>query len=284
MKIQNALQTAKNKLQTAKIKSAALDAQILLAYVLKKNKEFLFTYPQKKLTASQFKNFNQLIKKRSTGLPVAYLINHQEFFKLDFYVNRNVLIPRPETELLVEQALKICAKNKIKNIADIGSGSGAIIISLAKNLGVDKNYSATDICKKALKVARINAQTHQVKINFLPGDLLMPLKNKKLDLIIANLPYLDIKHKNLLKSSETMGLKFEPQKALYAGNLGLDSYIEFFEQIKKFKLKPKYILIEIGDRQANDLKKIIKKLMPHTTISTIKDLCGLNRVLKIKLQ
>lgn len=281
--IQQTLKQASQKLKQKKILSADLDAEVLLSFVLKKSKEFLFTYPEQKLTLAQQKKFDRLISRRITGMPVAYLTNHKEFFGLDFYVNKTVLIPRPETEILVEQAIRLIRKNKFKNIADIGSGSGAIIISLAKNLDANKKYYATDICRRALQTAKKNAARHQAKINFFQGDLLEPLKNKKLDLIATNLPYLKNSHKNLLKSPDTLGLKFEPPKALYAGKGGLDCYEKFFTQIRNYDIKAKFILIEIGDRQAGQLKKIILTLLPKAKITTIKDLCGLNRVLEIKL-
>ena len=268
MIIKQALLKATQKLKQAKIEprqkrgetphpmwcgvdSSALDADILLSFVLKKSKEFLYTYPEKKLTKNQLAKFNQLINRRLKREPVAYLINRKEFYGLDFYVDKNVLIPRPLTESLVEQVIKEVG-NKKATIADIGTGSGCIAIALKKHLPQATIY-ATDISPAALKVAKKNAKKHRVKIKFLKGDLLKPflpsrkatrpgrVAFKKIDIIIANLPYLI---KNQIKNE----LKYEPKTAL----LGGDKYIkELLRQVKK--LNPpsggqlKKIFLETGD-------------------------------------
>ncbi|MFH1226121.1 MAG: HemK/PrmC family methyltransferase, partial [bacterium] len=133
MNIKKILKQAAEKLKAAKIDSAFLDADILLAFTLKKPKEFLYSYPEKKLTKNQLAKFNQLINRRAKREPVAYLINRKEFYGLDFYVDKNVLIPRPLTETLVEEIIKK-VKNKKVVIADIGTGSGCIAITLKKHL------------------------------------------------------------------------------------------------------------------------------------------------------
>jgi len=278
--------------------SAILDAEILLAYILKKNKEYLFTYPEKTLTKNQLSRFNKLIAKRSTGIPIAYLTHHKEFFGLDFYVNKNVLIPRPETELLVDETLKILnllisqSSNFSPTIADIGTGSGAIPVAIASNVSAIRESRlhslpikilATDISKPALKMATKNANLHATKITFLHGNLLTPIKHKKIDIIVANLPY--VESTDLKKvTPNTIGLKFEPKDALYSGPDGLDAYRQFFTQAAKLKHKPKFILIEYGGpQQTAELKKIIKAHFPTAKIQNKKDLCGLDRVIIIKL-
>lgn len=282
MNVKEALQTGFTILQDKKITSARLDAEVILMHVLKISKEELYTYPEKKLKTKQQDKYLKLIKKRSTFYPVAYITKHKEFFGLNFHVNSNVLIPRPDTELLVTEAIKIIKNKKLKKIADIGTGSGAIPISIAKNT-LNTQITATDISKKALVIAKQNAKNHQININFLHGDLLTPIKNKKINLITANLPYLDIDYKNLLKTSCTKSIKYEPNIALYAGSDGLDEYRRFFTQIIKLKHKPTFILIEHGHAQTKELKKIIKKHLPFSRVQTVKDLCGLDRVTKIKV-
>ncbi|OGF21082.1 protein-(glutamine-N5) methyltransferase, release factor-specific [Candidatus Falkowbacteria bacterium RIFOXYB2_FULL_38_15] len=249
-----------------------LDAEILLSFVIKKSKEFLYTYPEHKLTIGQIKNFKNLVNRRTKDEPVAYLTNHKEFYGLNFYVNKNVLIPRPETETLVEEIIEN-NKNKKITIADIGTGSGCIAITLAKFLPKAKIH-ATDICKKALNVASKNAETHNVKINFIQGDLLEPLKNKKIDIVVANLPYGWKEWKNI-SSAETSGLNFEPQKALFTEENGLYLYRKLFEQIQL----PVTLYLEFDPRQKKDLQKIIKKYLPKYKIKIKKDLAGRDRVL-----
>jgi release factor glutamine methyltransferase len=156
--------------------SPILDIELLLTKILKKPKEYLFEYPEKNLTNSQLKKFKKLFNKRAKGEPVAYLLSHKEFYNLDFKVNKNVLIPRPETEILVEEVLIYIKKNKTHLIFEIGVGSGAIIISLAKQIKKTE-FFATDISLKALNIAKQNAKFHKTKIKFFKGDLLEPIQN-----------------------------------------------------------------------------------------------------------
>lgn len=279
MTIKQALLTSTKKLKSKKITSASLDAEVLLSYVLKKLKEYLYTYPEKNISTKQLNNLTTLIERRAKNEPVAYLINKKEFFGLDFYVDKRVLIPRPETETLVEETIKACNNKQLAisykplAICDIGTGSGCIAITLAKYLPTAK-IIATDISKDALIVAQKNAKKHKVfsKIKFLSGDLLKPIKNKKNDIIIANLPYVQ---------SQKI-LKYEPKIALAGGKDGLEIYRKFFEQLKDFNLKNLTVLIEIDPSQKRKLERLILKLLPQSKIKTKKDLAGLTRLMIIK--
>lgn len=277
MTIRQAIKNALEKISSIST-SALLDAEVLLCFTLKKDKTFIYTYPEKLLTAREQKKFQTLVKKRSTGVPVAYLVNEKEFYGLKFSVNKHVLIPRPETELLVENTL-LLSKKKIKSIVDIGTGSGAVAISLAKKLPQVK-VIATDNSPTALQVAEHNAKQHQAKIDFRLGNLLEPLSNQTPDIIVTNLPYVPTKQKPTKKN---IGLKFEPQHALYSGLDGLNSYRKFFSQLKKIKTKPRYILIEHGEKQRSSLYNIIKKNLKPKLIITKKDLSGLDRLTIIEL-
>lgn len=256
-------------------KTPSLDAEVLLSNVVKKSKEFLYSYPEKTLTKIQEKKFKALISRRTKGEPVAYLTNNKEFYGLNFYVDKRVLVPRPETELLVNETIKLLkAKGcKLKAISDIGTGSGCIAISLAKQLP-KSTILATDVSEKALQVAKINAKIHKVKIKFFQGDLLAPLKKQKIDIIIANLPY---GAKNIWENDNS--IKFEPKIALYAKKSGLAIYEKFFKQIADFKLKPKYIIIEIDPSQTEAIKKIVKSALPKSQLEIKKDLARLNRII-----
>jgi len=235
-----------------------LDAEVLLAHVLKKSRVDIFVRTDTFVHKAQTQKFQRLVKKRQAGWPVAYLTNEKEFFGLKFYVDKNVLVPRPETEGLVELALAKIKdqKSKIK-ILDIGTGSGCIIISLAKSLfaysrELDHEYFASDISTAALKVARKNARLHKVHISFKQSDILegwparhlpdtLSLsrragasdksskqgvaggKNQHFDIIVANLPY--------LASLSDPSTQFEPKQALIAQKKGLALIEKLFKQI-----------------------------------------------------
>lgn len=284
MNIKQISSWATNKLLAKKIKTAALDAEVLLSFVLNKPKEFLYTHPEYKLTKQQITRFKQLVSRRSKCEPVAYLKNTKEFYGLDFLVDKRVLIPRPETELLVEEVLKQlrAQSSELRAVADIGTGSGCIIISLAKALMEHITCYATDISQKALQVAKLNAKQYKVKMRFYHGNLLEPLKNEKIDIVVANLPY-GWKQWNNNTSAETSSLKFEPQQALFTKENGLYFYRLFLEQLAKRVQKPKLVFIEFDPRQTSSLKKLIKKYLQKSKLEIKKDLAGLNRLLIIKL-
>jgi len=278
--------------------SPILDIELLLSKTLNKPKEFLFAYPEKNLTSLQFSKFKNLFNRRSKGEPIAYLLSHKEFYKLDFKVNKNVLIPRPETELLVEEIIKY-HKSAIRNlksainIIEIGVGSGAIIIALAKNIP-KAEFIATDISTKALNIAKQNAKFHKIKIKFLKGNLLDPtlqLPNSQPTLavakttvgegqflipnsiIIANLPYLtnqELKNPTIQK---------EPKLALDGGPDGLKYFRQLFTQLQKYNLKPKAIFLEIGYKQSQKIKNLTKQILPKYKFHVKKDLCGLDRII-----
>ncbi len=285
MNIKQTLQKGFEKLQKAGIPSARLDAEVILSFVLGKPKEFLYTHSDAPLTNFQLLTFNFQLARRARHYPVAYITKNKEFFNLNFYVDENVLIPRPETELLIEETLKLTQKwpdRALIRLAEIGTGSGCVTISLAKNL-TKIRICATDISSAALKIAKRNARRHKVlsKIKFYQGNLLEPIKNKKFDLIIANLPYLDANLKNLLASCFSKSLKYEPQIALTAGKQGLDCFELFFQQVKNLKHKPKYILLEIGSGQAKQVTSLAKRFLSNVQIQISKDLAGKNRVIKM---
>ena len=249
MEIKEALRWSTEKLSKGGINSASLDAEILLSFVLKKPKEFLYAYPEKKLAFWQILRLKRLINKRLKNWPIAYLTHEKEFYGYNFYVNRRVLIPRPLTEQMIERVFPEIQK-RIANpsalpgtgresriaIADIGTGSGNIIIALIKKLEKEKynlddfKFYATDISAAALKVAEKNARRHGVLkyITFLKGDLLTPLKNSEIDLLLANLPYL-----NVTEVQKEPSIQKEPREALIG-----DFYPQLFKQINQLWPKP----------------------------------------------
>ena len=294
MIIKQTLKLAAAKLSAHGLKLPRLEAEILLSAILKKPREFLLAHGERKLTASQISNFKLKISRRLGGEPVAYLTGHKEFYGLDFIVNKNVLIPRPETELMVEEALKLVTHDskpcpsgrRAITLIDLGTGSGCVAITLTKL--TKQKLMAIDISKKALAVAKQNAKLHGVakNIKFFKGDLLEPLLNSKFVIrhssfvILANLPYLDSKWKKLLKSSDSLGLKFEPKVAIAGGADGLSLYRKLAKQIKSLKKLNLTLLCEIGHLHGPKMKKIFSFAKK---IQIKKDLSGLNRLAIIKI-
>lgn len=209
------------------------EAEIILAQILGKDRSFLFAHPEFKVSPTQVRKLKEYVKRRSQNEPLAYILGYKEFYGLNFYVNKNVLIPRPVSEVLIEKILDHIKVSNLSNliICDVGTGSGCIAISLAKLLPKTK-ICATDISKAALKVARRNAKLHKVdsKITFLQGDLLSPLAGK-LDIIVANLPYVKVNQINKLPPEIS---EWEPRIALDGGADGMSLYRRLFAQAKNF--------------------------------------------------
>jgi release factor glutamine methyltransferase len=279
MTIHDLIKIAKKKLTNST--SPVLDGEVLLSFVLKKPKEYLLANPKKQITGRLEKTYFRLINKRLLGWPVAYLVKHKEFYGLDFYVDRHVLIPRPETEGLIELAL-----DQIKNlreqlktdkplkILDLGTGSGCIIISLAKYNdtrypGPRPRFFASDISPQAIKVARKNAKTHNTKVTFAEGSLVAPWGNQKFDIIVANLPYLN--------RETDPSTKYEPKGALIAAKKGLALYEQLFRQIRSLSPLPSTLLLEIGRDQGHLIKKLAQKYLPAYETKIYKDLFGRTR-------
>src|SRR3989338_1327093 len=279
MTIQEALKSAIDQLKSTST-SPSLDAEVLLAFVLKKDKKFLYMNPHKILGRTYVRTFKKLISRRIQGWPVAYLTGGKEFFGLKFKVNKDVLIPRPETETLVELVIKgLRGKGKGLRILDIGTGSGCVIISLAKNFTLNPEplplYFASDISKKALRVAKQNAKRHKVRITFKQGGLLIPWKKQKFDIIVANLPYLP-----KLIDPQT---KFEPKKALLAKKNGLALIEKLLQQISSLTPHPSSLFLEFDPSQSKQIKKLAKKILPVYGSKIYKDLSGKKRFMTLSL-
>ncbi|MFL5694417.1 MAG: peptide chain release factor N(5)-glutamine methyltransferase [Ktedonobacteraceae bacterium] len=262
-----------------------LDAQVLLRHVLDVERTTLYTYPERLLTAQQEQQFSELIERRKLGEPIAYLTGHKEFFGLDFLVDRRVLIPRPETELLVEAALSIIREQlagaRVPVVADIGTGSGIIPVTLAVQEPRLPYLYASDISSDALAVARLNCQRHAVeeRVRLLQGDLLAPLP-EPINLLTANLPYVGTDEMEVLTPEVHA---YEPHLALFSGNQGLDAMRRFFiEAQQPGKLKPDAVmLLEIGYQQRELLRDLLSELWPHAKVTFSKDYAGWDRLLQV---
>jgi release factor glutamine methyltransferase len=264
-----------------------LDAQVLLAYVLDRDRSTLYAYPEREVAPVQEKRFLALIERRMRGEPVAYLTGHREFYGLDFRVDSRVLIPRPETELLVEAALKDIrrrfAAGQTPLVADIGTGSGVIPITLAVEETRLPYLYACDISPAALEVARLNCQQHHVeqRVRLLQGDLLAPLP-EPVDVLTANLPYVGIDEMADLAPDVSA---YEPDLALFSGPDGLDLLFRFCREAKQLAiLKPgASLLLEIGYRQKAPLTRFLLEVWPQATVTCIKDYAGWDRLLQVLL-
>ena len=261
-----------------------LDAEIILAFVIKKPREFLLTHPNNELNEPALKIFHFLEKKRLSNWPAAYLFGYKEFFGLNFQVNPAVLTPRPETEMIVEEIIRLSRETERPLIIDIGTGSGVIIISAAKELKrlepllyKQSAFFGLDISAPALKIAKANAQVHGLarKITFNRGDLLKPVTGliAGRDLIIAaNLPYL-----TPTQIKQAPSISREPRLALDGGQDGLKYYRCLLVQLKKAKARSIVLICEIDPAQAKPLKAIMSKIYPQSLIKIQPDLTKRNR-------
>ena len=276
MTLKQLLNRAQGVLAANNIEEARLECELLLRYALRLSRVQLYLDLDRELSSEEEADFWQLIKRRRNGEPAAYIIGHREFYGLDFYVEPSVFIPRPESELLVEKALELAQNGTVSSIAEIGTGCGAIAISLALNLPRTKIY-ATDISASALKVALFNCQKHGVedRICLLQGDMLDPLP-EPVDLIIANLPY--VRQKELPRISPA---GFEPRLALNGGRDGLEKIRRLCQPLGD-KLDPEgCLLLEIGQGQAGAVTTLLSQLFPWVKIEVVPDLSGLDRVVSL---
>ena len=223
---------------------------------------------EKTLTKKEQKTYQKIEKKLKKGKPIEHITKEKNFYGYKFYVNKNTLIPRAETEYLIEETNKLIEKhlkNKQINIIDIGTGSGVIAITL-KKLNQNANITATDISRKALKVAKKNQKSHKTDINFIKTDLYKNVK-QKYNVIISNPPYIPTNSKNV----ELQVQKNEPHIALFGGKDGLDCYKRIIKNIKQITEKEHIIAFEIGEDQGEPIKRLIKEQFPNDKVIIKKD-------------
>lgn len=276
--ITTVLATAERRLAAAQCNTPRLDAELLLVHTLNKTRTWLYTYPNTELTPEQAQAFFENITRRQQRQPVAYITGHKAFFGLEFDVTADVLIPRPETELLVETAIRLAARCAQPVIADVGTGSGCIAVALAAQLP-QARLLAIDISEPALTVARQNARRHNVanRITFLTGDLLAPLA-QPVDFIVSNPPYVSQPE---LQQTDPEVQQFEPRLALDGGATGLRIIERLLaESPKKLKMGGA-LLVEIGFAQGPAVKIMARQHFPQATIHIRQDLAGLDRLLTV---
>ncbi|MCQ4698898.1 peptide chain release factor N(5)-glutamine methyltransferase [Paeniclostridium sordellii] len=255
-----------------------LDTEILLQKALGDvDRLYIQLNLDKKLSNEELKCFNEMINDRLNGRPIAYIVKNREFMALDFYVEEGVLIPRPDTEPLVEEVIELSKGMKDVTIVDIGTGSGAISVSLAKYIKNSYVYSL-DISDKALSIGKKNAVNNEVddKIEFIKSDVFTGIKdrNLKLDIIVSNPPYIK---KEDIKTLHTQVKDYEPYIALEGGEDGLDFYRTITEESLKYLKSNGILAFEVGHDQANDVCTIMEN-HGYKKIYTKKDLQGIDRV------
>jgi len=273
MNYQKILNEGTKFLKTGNIARPELDCELLLSKVLNKKREEILINLKNEINKKQLDKFNFYLLRRKKKEPIAYIIGFKYFWKFKFLVNKSVLVPRPETELIVEEALNYLSENKSKKILDIGTGSGCIIISIMKERS-KCSATAIDISPKALKVAKINAKMHHLenKIKFINIDV-DKFNMNKYDLILSNPPYInDVDFSRLDDDIKV----YEPKEALRGG---LSGYIEIRKIIEKssklLKINGK-LIIEIGNTQKDYAKKLLKNNGLYIN-KIIKDLSGSDR-------
>ena len=273
MNYQELLVDASKQLKSYKFNSAKLDAELILSKTLGLSREKILLNLNEKINDKVLENFNYYLKLRKQNRPIAHILGFKDFWKYKFKVDKNVLIPRPETEIIIEQALKNLPKLSTKNILDIGTGSGCIIISIIKER---ENCKATAIDKslKALKVAKSNAEMHHVqkKIKFLNIDVDKYFANKY-DLIVSNPPY--IKDIEILSLDKDVKLN-EPKLALSGGKSGLNKVFKVIKKSQKLLKTNGKLILEIGDKQSKEVKKYLIK-NNFNQIQVFKDLSRKDR-------
>jgi release factor glutamine methyltransferase len=267
------LETIARALTTARREIDRIDAQLLLQHVLATDAVFLLTYPEHLLTFQQAEEFSRLVKQRINGVPIAYLTGQRDFYDLTFKVTEAVLIPRPETELLVERALALIPINQSRRILDLGTGSGAIAITVAKHRHRSQ-VVAVDLSAEAVAVSQWNAKNLKVNnLQLITGNWFDELSEEKFDLIISNPPYVAEADPHLQQGD----LRYEPKIALAAGNNGLSCIRHIVDTAPKYLVNGGWLLLEHGYDQAYACRQLLER-MDFSNISCYPDLAGIMRV------
>lgn len=279
MTIQEALKKGTIELKTKGIEEPKMKARLLMQYVLNKPREYLVIYDKKELAKQENADYVENINKLIKGIPLQHITHQQEFMKMNFYVDNNVLIPRADTEILVEEVIKIAQKINAKKILDMCTGSGAIAVSLAKYLP-QTQITAVDISEKALKIAKKNAKTNKVEnqITFVLSNLFENLQKEKYDIIVSNPPYIK---KEELKTLDKE-VKKEPILALDGGLDGLNFYRAIIKQNDDYLKFGGYLCFEIGYNQKEDVVNLINKEDMYIDVYSKKDLFENDRIVVAK--
>lgn len=271
MTIAEAVSQIRNRLAETDIDTPYLDAQLIVGKGTGMTRVQVLTYPDKILSETEICKINEMCAKRIKRMPMQYILGVCEFMGLEFKVNEHTLIPRGDTEILAEEALKLINDKGYNTVLDIGTGSGAIAVSIAKL--TNTKVTAVDISQKALEVAKENAERNGVSIKFIESDLFNKVTDKY-DLIVSNPPYIE---KNIIKTLAPDVRDYEPLSALDGGMDGLEFYRKIIDRCSEFLNKNGSLIFEIGYNQGNDVCNLLGKNM-FEQVSIKKDLAGLDRV------
>jgi release factor glutamine methyltransferase len=275
--ISQQLRKATEQLKKSGIENARLDAEVLLAYVLNKRRLALYVQSEKVLNEKELKRYHNLLKRRLERIPVAYLTGHKEFMGLNFAVTPDVLIPRPDTEILAQGVIEhLQSYKRALKLADLGTGSGAICISILKFVE-NVEVSAVDISKNALEIAEFNAEKFNVedKITFYEGNLFEPLKGQIFDVIVSNPPYISAKDFANLQ----LEVRDEPRIALDGGKDGLKFYRRIVSDAPKFLSDEGFLAMELGFNHSEAVRQLIEENGNFKHVQIWKDLAGIERVI-----
>ena len=271
------LETKRLKLNN--IDDSTIIIKQILSYTLNKDQQYFVINGDKELQLEEEKNAKEAIDKIISGIPIQYITNKQEFMTEEYYVDENVLIPQPDTEILVEEVLKICANNNCNaKILDLCTGSGAIAISLKKRI-IKSTMFASDVSIKALNIARKNANINGTKINFIESDLFDKIQEKDFDIIVSNPPYIK---KEVLKTLSKQ-VQNEPTLALDGGESGLEFYKKIANEAYIYIKNNGFLCLEIGYDQAKEVEEILIKNKYYKDIRVIKDLSNNDRCIISKI-
>lgn len=271
------LETKRLKLNN--IDDSTIIIKQILSYTLNKDQQYFVINGDKELQFEEEKNAKEAIDKIISGIPIQYITNKQEFMTEEYYVDENVLIPQPDTEILVEEVLKICANNNCNaKILDLCTGSGAIAISLKKRM-IKSTMFASDVSIKALNIARKNANINGTEINFIESDLFDKIQEKDFDIIVSNPPYIK---KEVLKTLSKQ-VQNEPTLALDGGESGLEFYEKIANEAYIYIKNNGFLCLEIGYDQAKEVEEILIKNKYYKDMKVIKDLSNNDRCIISKI-
>jgi release factor glutamine methyltransferase len=277
MLLRHALAAAVDRLKAAEVGSPRINAEVLLMFAITRDRAYLYAHGDEELNQQEVARYDDALAQRAQGIPSQYITGHQEFWGMDFIVTPHVLIPRPETEHLIETALPLARRLANPKIVDVGTGSGCIALVLAKELP-EAEIAAVDVSSNALEVARANAARHQLeaRVHFLQRDLLAGFPQASLDLVVSNPPYVGEAEEDQVQLEVR---KFEPRNAVFAGSTGIEVIQRLIPQAKA-ALKPgRHMVLEISGTIAQAVRPL---LADWTEVRVILDLQSIPRIICAK--
>lgn len=281
MTIMEAIKKGMIELKNSNVESPKLKSRLLMQFILNKPRQYVIVHDMEELNENEEKKYFNSILKIRKGIPLEHITHQKEFMKLNFFVDENVLIPRQDTEILVEEVIKIAQKTNAKKILDLCTGSGAIAVSLAKYLP-QSEIAAIDISNEALKIAKKNSINNQVEnqITFINSDMFTNLNDEKFDIIVSNPPYIK---RNVIESLDEE-VKKEPYIALDGGEDGLYFYKKIIKESYQYLKYGGYLCLEIGFDQKVDVIELIENEEKFENTYSKKDLYDNDRIIVTQLK